>query len=74
MSDFGGFDEPSKQRSYIFSITDTSKAEMQPCEKSNKLTLPAIGNLDKPVASLTTAMSVGEPSPDRNNTHDTILL
>lgn len=28
----------------------------------------------KPVASLTTAISVGEPSPERNKTHDTILL
>ena len=28
----------------------------------------------KPEASLTTAMSVGEPSPERNKTHDTILL
>ena len=26
------------------------------------------------MASLTTAMSVGEPRPDRSNTHDTILL
>lgn len=26
------------------------------------------------MASLTTAMSVGEPRPDRNNTQDTILL
>ena len=29
---------------------------------------------DKPVASLTTAMSVGEPRPERSKTHDTILL
>ena len=27
-----------------------------------------------PVASLTTAISVGEPKPDRNNTYDTIFL
>lgn len=38
------------------------------------LQLPNRTNFDKPVASLTTAMSVGDPSPDRNSTHETILL
>ena len=45
---------------------------MKTCEKS--VTNKTIRNFNKPVASLTTAMSVGEPSPDRNNTQDTILL